>query len=111
MNLPNKLTVSRLVLTVFFLFAIFGSFPFNNTVALVIFSVASITDYFDGSIAHEFEEDAGRTGSRIYYGVNYWLEPSAVLKLGAESTSLDGEGAGHGAIIEDRVFLQLAFGF
>lgn len=53
MNLPNKLTVSRLVLTFVFLFVIFGAFPFHNTIALVIFSVASITDYFDGRIARE----------------------------------------------------------
>lgn len=72
---------------------------------------SDIESDFDGSIAHEFEEDAGKMGSRIYYGVNYWLEPSAVLKLGAESTSIDNEGAGHGGIVDDRVFLQLAFGF
>ena len=60
---------------------------------------------FDGSIAQDFDEDFGRTGSRVYYGVNYWLEPSTVLKLGAESTSLDDGDS------DDRVFLQLAFGF
>jgi CDP-diacylglycerol---glycerol-3-phosphate 3-phosphatidyltransferase len=53
MNLPNKLTISRLVLTVFFLVAIFSAFQFSNTVALVIFLVASITDFFDGKIARE----------------------------------------------------------
>ncbi len=66
---------------------------------------------FDGSIAHDFEEDGGKTGSRIYYGVNYWLEPSAVLKLGAESTSIDNEEASHTSVPDDRIFLQLAFGF
>jgi len=53
MNLPNQLTVSRLVLTVFFLVAIFGQFPFHSTAALVLFAVASITDFFDGRIARE----------------------------------------------------------
>lgn len=53
MNLPNKLTVSRLVLTVFFLIAIFGSYPFGSTVALAIFVVASITDFLDGKIARD----------------------------------------------------------
>ncbi|MBL6764889.1 MAG: CDP-diacylglycerol--glycerol-3-phosphate 3-phosphatidyltransferase [Verrucomicrobiae bacterium] len=51
MNLPNKLTVSRLVLTLFFLVAVFRSFEWHNTVALVLFLVASITDFFDGQIA------------------------------------------------------------
>jgi len=51
MNLPNKLTLARFVLTVFFLVAMFWRAPFNDTVALVLFGVASLTDYFDGKIA------------------------------------------------------------
>jgi CDP-diacylglycerol---glycerol-3-phosphate 3-phosphatidyltransferase len=51
MNLPNKLTVSRLVLTVVFLVAMFWPFPLHKTAALVVFIAASITDYLDGSIA------------------------------------------------------------
>lgn len=81
-----------------------------NPVELVIRYSDSSSD-FDGSIAHDFEEDGGKMGSRIYYGVNYWLEPSAVLKLGAESTSIDNEEASHDPIAGDRIFLQLAFGF
>jgi hypothetical protein len=81
-----------------------------NPVEFVV-RYSDIDSDFDGSIGHDFEEDAGKMGSRIYYGVNYWLEPSAVLKLGAESTSIDNEGAGHGGIVDDRIFLQLALGF
>ena len=51
MNLPNKLTLSRLALTVVFLVAAFVKFPFSETSALLLFSVASLTDYFDGKIA------------------------------------------------------------
>lgn len=51
MNLPNKLTVSRFVLTALFLVAVFGRFPGHETVALVLFSVAGITDALDGRIA------------------------------------------------------------
>jgi CDP-diacylglycerol---glycerol-3-phosphate 3-phosphatidyltransferase len=51
MNLPNRLTVSRLVLTLLFLVAIFSKWPFSETVALFIFGAASLTDYFDGKIA------------------------------------------------------------
>lgn len=53
MNLPNKLTVSRFVLTGLFLVAIFSRSPVNDTLALVLFSIASLTDYFDGKIARE----------------------------------------------------------
>ena len=51
MNLPNKLTLARFVLTVFFLTAMFWRAPFNDTAALVLFCVASLTDYYDGKIA------------------------------------------------------------
>ncbi len=51
MNLPNKLTVSRLILTVFLLVALLVEFPFHFTVALVLFVAASLTDLFDGIIA------------------------------------------------------------
>src|SRR6266446_6403258 len=51
MNLPNKLTLARFVLTVFFLSALFWRASYNDTVALVLFCVASLTDYYDGKIA------------------------------------------------------------
>src|SRR5271154_6541519 len=51
MNLPNKLTVSRFVLTGFFLWAMIARSPVNDTLALVFFSVASFTDFLDGKIA------------------------------------------------------------
>jgi CDP-diacylglycerol--glycerol-3-phosphate 3-phosphatidyltransferase len=51
MNLPNKLTVSRFVLTGFFLWALFSPFKYNDTLALVFFCLASLTDFLDGRIA------------------------------------------------------------
>ncbi|OAI56555.1 hypothetical protein AYO49_00715 [Verrucomicrobiaceae bacterium SCGC AG-212-N21] len=54
MNLPNKLTIGRLILTVVFvLLFTLKSVQLANAVtyALVIFIVASITDYLDGEIA------------------------------------------------------------
>src|SRR5437588_12948469 len=49
MNLPNKLTISRFLLTVAFLAVIF--WENHETLALLLFSAASLTDYFDGKIA------------------------------------------------------------
>ena len=51
MNLPNKLTVARLALTV--VFVVLFYLPWANRVsfALLVFAIASITDYLDGSIA------------------------------------------------------------
>ena len=51
MNLPNKLTVSRFVLTALFLWALFSQFQLHNTLALVFFSMAGATDFLDGRIA------------------------------------------------------------
>jgi CDP-diacylglycerol--glycerol-3-phosphate 3-phosphatidyltransferase len=51
MNLPNKLTVSRFVLTVLFLWALFSQLRFHNTLALILFNIAGLTDFLDGRIA------------------------------------------------------------
>jgi CDP-diacylglycerol--glycerol-3-phosphate 3-phosphatidyltransferase len=51
MNVPNKLTVSRFILTAAFLVVIFTERPFFETIALLLFSAAGLTDYFDGKIA------------------------------------------------------------
>lgn len=55
MNLPNKLTVLRLLLVPAIL--VFMLLPYsvpNNIIALVIFCAASITDFFDGKIARKY---------------------------------------------------------
>lgn len=51
MNLPNKLTLSRIILVPFFVASLLINFPFHTAVALVIFVVANFTDMFDGKIA------------------------------------------------------------
>lgn len=54
MNLPNKLTVLRVVMIPLFLAAIMiEKLPFNVYIALAIFALASITDWFDGRIARK----------------------------------------------------------
>lgn len=53
MNLPNKLTVLRIILTPFYLAAMLVEFKYHYLVAAVIFIVASITDFLDGKIARK----------------------------------------------------------
>ncbi len=53
MTLPNQLTLSRFVLTALFLVVIFAAFNGNETVALVLFCIAGITDFLDGRIARK----------------------------------------------------------
>lgn len=52
MNLPNKLTVLRVILVPFFVFFLLESYiPHHNLIALIIFAIASYTDHLDGKIA------------------------------------------------------------
>lgn len=54
MNLPNKITIARVIMIPFFVvFMLLDSIPFNNVIALVIFSVACITDALDGHLARK----------------------------------------------------------
>lgn len=51
MNLPNKLTVLRVVLIPFFAVFVLLYIPYHWVWALVVFALASITDMLDGKIA------------------------------------------------------------
>lgn len=57
MNLPNKLTLLRIILIPFMMFFYLASFiPFGigKIVALLIFIVAALTDLLDGKIARKY---------------------------------------------------------
>ena len=62
MNLPNKLTVGRIILVPLFVAALLIPFPLHNIAALLIFIAASITDLLDGKIArkHNLITDFGK---------------------------------------------------
>jgi CDP-diacylglycerol--glycerol-3-phosphate 3-phosphatidyltransferase len=51
MNLPNKLTLLRILLVPAVIAVILIDFPFHFTVAGVLFGIAAITDALDGKIA------------------------------------------------------------
>ena len=51
MNLPNTLTVSRLLAAVVVMLAMALPISYSSTLAFVVFVVASITDYWDGQLA------------------------------------------------------------
>ena len=54
MNLPNKLTISRILLTVVFMVFLFGHGVAYKILALVIFAIAAFTDFLDGYIAKKY---------------------------------------------------------
>ena len=51
MNLPNKLTISRIILPPIFMATMLIDFEYHYIVALLVFVVASVTDWLDGKIA------------------------------------------------------------
>ncbi|MDL2324288.1 CDP-diacylglycerol--glycerol-3-phosphate 3-phosphatidyltransferase [Ruminococcaceae bacterium OttesenSCG-928-A16] len=54
MNLPNKLTLLRILLIpVFIVFASVRGIPYNYLLAGVVFALASFTDFLDGYIARK----------------------------------------------------------
>ena len=53
MNLPNKLTVVRIILVPFFVASLLIDFPLHSLVALILFAAASVTDMLDGKIARK----------------------------------------------------------
>lgn len=55
MNWANRLTVSRLALTILFVAALNSSWQYGHTAALIIFALAGVTDYFDGEIARRYQ--------------------------------------------------------
>ena len=55
MNLPNKLTMFRVILIPFFIVFLLASLtPYDKWIALVIFIIASLTDLLDGKIARKY---------------------------------------------------------
>jgi CDP-diacylglycerol--glycerol-3-phosphate 3-phosphatidyltransferase len=61
-QLPNILTILRILLTPVFIVLLFYEHPYSNFWALVIFVIASITDAYDGYVARKYdlETDYGR---------------------------------------------------
>ena len=54
MNLPNKLTLLRFLLVPVFMVFMYIDNPYSYLIALVVFAVASFTDFLDGSIARKY---------------------------------------------------------
>lgn len=53
MNLPNKITFTRIFITPVFIYFLFADFPYSQYVATFIFAIAASTDSMDGYIARK----------------------------------------------------------
>ena len=55
MNIPNRLSLTRLIITPIMMFFYLASFiPFGKFVALGLFIIGAITDFLDGHIARKY---------------------------------------------------------
>ncbi|HXM32531.1 MAG TPA: CDP-diacylglycerol--glycerol-3-phosphate 3-phosphatidyltransferase [Chthoniobacterales bacterium] len=54
MNWANRLTISRLALTILFVASLNSNWIYGRTAALIIFLLAGITDFVDGEIARRY---------------------------------------------------------
>ena len=65
MNVPNRLTLGRIGLTVLFVMAmllpregvVMSHFPYGKTLALLVFLVAALTDWWDGWLARRHNQE------------------------------------------------------
>src|SRR2546430_12420547 len=62
MNWANRLTLSRLLLTIVFVIALNSTWQYGRTWALIIFLLAGVSDFVDGEIARRwgFVTDFGK---------------------------------------------------
>ena len=103
MNLPNKLTVMRVVLIPFFVALLLLDFKGHIWLALVIFAAASITDWFDGKIARKnnLVTDFGKfldplaekmlvTSALVCFCSNGWCDAAAVIIILAREFTVSG---------------------
>ncbi len=121
MNLPNKLTVLRILMVPFFvLFLLVDSIPFHYLLALIFFAVASFTDCLDGYLArkHHLVTNFGKFLDPLADKVLVLSAMIAFIELGLSSsvvviiviareflvTSLRLVAAGEGTVIAASIY-------
>ena len=94
MNLPNKLTLLRILLIPFFVIALLvpTGITWQNWIALAIFVIASLTDLADGKIARKYNPGMGR--NRDYFARVYhqWTSPNCRRQRRRNSRKQMGQG-------------------
>jgi CDP-diacylglycerol---glycerol-3-phosphate 3-phosphatidyltransferase len=54
MSIPNSLTILRMILTPVFVILLFAESSFLKQIALLVYIVAALTDYYDGWVARHY---------------------------------------------------------
>ena len=85
MNLPNKLTMLRLILVPFYVFFLLMTMiPHHYLIALLIFAVAAYTDHLDGKIArkHNLITDFGKFADPLADKIMIFSALACFIQLG-----------------------------
>lgn len=85
MNLPNKLTMLRLILVPFYVFFLLMTMiPHHYLIALIIFAAAAYTDHLDGKIArkHNMVTDFGRFADPLADKIMIFSALACFIQLG-----------------------------
>ena len=97
LNIPNLLTVIRLILIPVFVFSYYIPTAWANTFAMAIFIAAAITDWLDGYLARKLDQSSA-------FGA--FLDPVAdKLMVAAALIMLTADGRVHLQVIDSRIFV------
>jgi CDP-diacylglycerol--glycerol-3-phosphate 3-phosphatidyltransferase len=103
MNLPNKLTVLRVIMIPFFVAALMINAKWSIWTALVLFAAASVTDWFDGKLArkHNLVTNFGKfldpladkmlvMSALVCFAAKGWCDAAAVIIILAREFMVSG---------------------
>ncbi len=124
MNLPNKLTVLRVILIPFFLvFVLVFSIPHHMIWALSVYVLASVTDFLDGRLARSYNQVTtfGKfldpladkllvMSALICFAFERWIDPVAVVIILSREFMVTGLRlvvAGEGVVVAAGIWGKL----
>ena len=113
MNLPNKLTVLRVLMVPFFVLFMLTDLGgvANKWIALAIFVVASLTDLLDGKIAREFIISGFRlvaSDNGIVIAASYWGKFKTVFQMAMVIVLIMDLGGAFDVIGQALIWISLA---
>ena len=120
MNLPNKITLTRIFMIPIFvaIFFLDGIIPFAFGIAAIVFALAACTDFIDGHIARSrglvtnlgkfldpIADKALTTTMFILFAIDGIIPPLVVLIMVWRDILVDGIGIGNvvDSVIEERI--------
>jgi len=56
LNLPNKLSLLRIILIPLLVYVLLSGLPYSRFIGIAIFVIVALTDYFDGYIARKLDQ-------------------------------------------------------